>query len=693
MLYKVLTPRKSGKRVLKEYDENFYKNHLERKDGPMYESIYLYEEKHKEALEKDGSLAGIEGIKTDKVVFDFDSKKDPQIALDSARELVGRLLNIGLAKDQIRCFFSGNKGYHLEIHFEKEYIDRAQFESIIYKFAGDLEGFDERIKDEQRIFRFPLSRHEESKAYKVPFLVDDFTDTENTHAGFAEFAKNPAWEDVNLYMASYTRAAIPEQFKNIVIVDKKTKATVVEGEDKEVPNMSLKPKHLTPAKYVLSLGFFEEGERNDACKILAAVYRFTGHTKDQAYLLIKCAVNERNRRLGLDRLDDEGKKEIWNNCIEYVYGPRWKGATYSDREEPLLVKTIERYGLDQYYNVVNSETISITEMGLNFVKFAEEIDSSIVKTGIDEIDDNLLLTSSMMVGLLGAPSSGKTSLALNMLENQSVNGIGGFCISADMGNQLLFARLMQKYCKMGFKEILYAIKKEKMVKWKKELKDAWDIVMENYKNVGFSFNSGPSVADINRRIDEHEQDKGMPVKFLVVDYLEKIRCDYSDATAASGYNASRIADLTRNRDLTTFLLLQTQKAAGDPSDELLSMRKIKGASVIEQDCRVVLSTWRPGFNPDVKGANPDDRFASIAVVKNNMGTTCRFDLSFEGISGIYRSLNDEDREEFDRVRNESFSRKAAKANGQQYGGSNSGRGNLGADGQPKKKWTAKREMY
>ncbi len=690
IMYKVLTPNKSGIRVLQVYDENFYKTNLVRKDTPMYESIYLYEEKHKEILETTKSLAGIRDVVTDKVVFDFDNKDNPQLALDAARDLVGRLQGIGLQKDQIRCFFSGHKGYHIEIHFEKEYIDRKQFESIIYKFAGDLPFFDEMVKDEQRIFRFPLSRHEVTKAYKIPFIIDEFTDLENTHEGFAGEAMRPNWTDVGLCLASFTTTPIPEAFKNITVTNKKKKETKVEGDEKELPNMNLKPKFLTPAKYVLSLGFFEDGERNSACRILAAVYRFLNFTKNQAYLQIKNAVNERNRRLGVENMDDAGKTELWNTVIEYVYGPTWKGATYSDREDPLLLKTIERYGLEKYYNVTRSDVVSITDMGENFIKFADEIDSSIVKTGIPEIDAELLLTSSMMVGLLGAPSSGKTSIALNMLEYQSQNNVGGFFVSADMGNQLLFARLVQKYCSMGFKEILYAIQKKPQVQWKKELKNAWDIVMENYKNVGFSFNSGPAVVDINRLVEEHEQEKGTPVKFLVVDYLEKIRCDYSDATAATGYNASRLSDLTRNRDLTTLLLLQTQKASGDPSDELLSMRKVKGSSVLEQDMRVIMSTWRYGFNPDVKGSNPDDRFASIAVVKNNMGTTCKFDLTFDGISGRYSSLSDEELVEFERVKTESFARKAARFNGQQYTKPVQGAATGGVE---RKKWTAKKEMY
>ncbi len=669
MLYKVFQRNVEGKRTFVPYNpETFYKDNVKKRIFEMYESLYIYEDRHKEILEKTGSLAGITDVMTDKIVFDFDSKEDPSLALNDARELVSRLQSF-LDKNSIQCYYSGNKGYHVEIQFEGgPFIQRNEFENIIEKYAGDLKTFDYRIKDQNRVFRFPLSQNKQTKRYKIPILFDEFTDEKIKHENFVKKAENPDIEnEIVSLMASFKRIPMPEQFKNIVPEKKKTHTSIILDGEEEKPDMTMRPKFLTPAKYVLSMGFFDKGDRNDACMILAATYKYLGFTQDQAYYQIKNAVNERNRRLGEERLDDNGKNEIWRTNIKVVYSPTWNGATYSDNTHPLLLKTIEKYNLERYYNLVNnSSVLSIKDMAENFIKFADDIDNRVVKTGIEEIDKDLMLTSSMMVGVLGAPSSGKTTLTNNIVEVQSENNIGSFFVSADMSAQLLYARQMQKYCRKSFQEILDNIKKKSPKDWPKEIKDAWDIVLDKFKNVGYTFSSGPTIKTIEQSIDEWEQDRGMPVKFLVVDYLEKLRCDYSDPTAASGYNASRLADVTRNKDLTTFLLLQTQKAAGDPSDELLSMRKIKGASVIEQDCRVVLTTWRPGFNPDVQGYNPDDKFASIAVVKNNMGTTGRYDLSFDGLTGVYKSMNDEERQELERVRQIASERKFAKANGQVY---------------------------
>lgn len=659
-LYKVLVPSVKGRRTLVPYNEDFYFNNFKPRPTALYESIYIYTDEHKKILEETGSLSGITGLMTDKVVFDFDSNRKPELALEDARELVFRLLEVfGENKSAIRCFFSGNKGYHVEVHFDNEYINREQFEKIIFHFAGDLETFDISVKDEQRVFRFPLSKHEKTGLYKLPILVDNFTDETNSHSVFVNEAKRPN-DNYAEILASFRRVPIPMQFKDIPT--EPTKKATVEVVT-EYPDMTHKPKHFTPAKYALSMGFFDEGESHDACMRICAALRFANFTKDQAYGLLKCAINRRNARLGLDKIDDEKKQELWNNVINSVYSNSWTGATYSDATDPLLLKTIEKYGLERFYSEMSSEVLNIAEVGEIFLKFTDNIDNNIIKTGLADLDKEILLTSSMMVGILGAPSSGKTGFTVKVMEHQSISNIDSFFVSADMSPQLLYASLMRSYCKKSFMQILDTTKKVPLVSWPKDMKNAWDIVQENFKNVGLCFKSGPTIEDIKNNIDAHEQRTGRAVRFLGVDYLEKILSKFSDPNASSGYNAARLADFTRDKNLTTFLLLQTQKASGDPSHELTSMRNIKGASVIEQDCRVVLTTWRPGFNPDVKGRNPDDKFVSFACVKNNMGNTGRFDFYVDPDSGLYRNINEEELLDFERVKQESIARRLARMSG------------------------------
>ena len=108
------------------------------------------------------------------------------------------------------------------------------------------------------------------------------------------------------------------------------------------------------------------------------------------------------------------------------------------------------------------------------------------------------------------------------------------------------------------------------------------------------------------------------------------------------------------------LLLQPPKVAGDPSDELLSYTKIKGSSVIQQACSVILSMWRPGFSPKTPG---DDKFVCFAVLKNRMGSLGQYEFSWNGLTGAITELNEDQRDHLDSVRQRKAAEKAAQESG------------------------------
>jgi KaiC/GvpD/RAD55 family RecA-like ATPase len=669
-LYRCLSQGFNKRILIKE--EEFISKYLQQLEKfphkDFYESIFLYNQDHFDEFKKTHSLSGFDGVVTNKLIFDFDSKDLDQAKLDTIG-MCNDLIGLGIEEKALKIFFSGSKGFHIEISFEPgNYITQPEFEAIVMHYGSNYETFDPRIKDSQRIFRLALSKHNSSGNYKIPLTVKDLNEQSTS-----DIVDNSIPEVVEAHITQIkdflANEFINTNFDILSLVPKKVATQNNPGELAAylgepdhgfydlVPDMSRKPKHMSAAKFALMEGFFDEGERNHACMILCATYRNYGYDKEIAYNMLKATLRKRSERLGLGEYD---KNELWNTIIELVYSDTWKGGTYSEKEDALINKTIHRYKLKT--EIEEKETLSISEISEKFKSFADNIDRNIVKTGIQQLDEKVLITSGMLVGLLGAPSSGKTSHSISFLEHQSNNNIGALMVSADMSESLLYARLMQRYCGISFKQILEEIKLKPYQMWPQKIRNAWDQVIANFSNVGFSFQSGPSIEDIARRIDEQEQVTGKQVKTLVVDYLEKMRCHINDPTHASGFNASRLADLTRDKSMATILLLQPQKSAGDPSDELLSMRKVKGASVIEQDCRVILTTWRPGFNPNCKGKNEDDVFSSIAIVKNNMGETNRIDFKFNGATGLLAPLNGDDENFLKEVMNRAQIRKAQAHN-------------------------------
>lgn len=659
-MYRVFIRHLKAKRKL--YHLETYLNDVfevinKKPQADYYESIFMYSEEQKQIMLQNESAAGISDVVTDRLVFDFDSEENIQLALDEARQLAQELRKYVESDFHIYSYFSGSKGFHVEIHNPNCIITNKQFKDIIMSIGAKWKTFDPRVKDHARVFRFPLTKHNITNNYKIPLTyeqlltlsIEDILDgSKNALDLMSEFHKTmDLFQDTSFDFLKLLpkKAELTEAEKSLV--------NSTNNVEVSYPDMSNKPSYMTAARYALQQGFFEEGERNTACLLLCSTYKNLGFSKDHAFNMLKATLRMRARRLGHEKYD---KVQLWNEIVSVVYGDHWKGGQFKETEEPLIHKTIERYSLA--FESAERETLDIKEVSEKFIKFANEYKQNRIMMGIEEIDKNLLVTTGMMVGLLGAPSSGKTSAILNVLEHQSNSNINSLFISADMSHNLLYARLMQRYCSMDFKKILESIENKHISLWSKELKDSWDKVLENYKNVGFSFQSGPSVQDISRRIKEREDLTGEAVKVLAVDYLEKVRSDVSDPTQASGKNASAIADLARDKELAAFLLLQPQKSAGDPSDELISMRKVKGASVIEQDCRVILTTWRPGFNPNVEGKNLDDVFSSFAIVKNNMGETRRMDLKFDGLTGRLTTLTHGERKMLREVEEKARQRKA-----------------------------------
>jgi len=214
--------------------------------------------------------------------------------------------------------------------------------------------------------------------------------------------------------------------------------------------------------------------------------------------------------------------------------------------------------------------------------------------------------------------------------------------SLDMGAPLVYQRLIQRHTGLSGKKIF-----EMYRNGDSRLKEFEKRVGDEYKNVKFCFRSGITVDDVRSMILQQQEQDGERAKLIVIDYLECLHGPFSEATANTALIAQQLKDLANELEVCILLLLQPQKRAGDPADELLSMRNIKGSSVIEQACSVIFTMWRPGFSPK----NPEeDKYLTIAVVKNRMGQLGSFDFSWNGLTGDITELVEEERVELNEIR-------------------------------------------
>lgn len=634
-MYKRITKsvNEKGKLISINDIENTIEEFVNSNDNSdYYLSVYMYNEEQFQKFKQTGSIAGIKEVITDKVYLDFDTKEDLETARQSTIKAVQILKDNGWSENSIDIAFSGNKGFSVVANIDYK-LTPEEHKTLATNLFGHLPGFDESIYNASRIFRIPNTKHQDSGLFKIQISE---TELETRTVGAIKTRATTKKE----YIKKTEKLNPDNKIKNLMYVEPKVKES--NNTIKVDLDFSKKPTYLTDTKYVLHQGYIPPGKGNTGMMILASTYKHVNFTDVEAYRMLK-TVNERRAQIygpSAKRSTDE----IWLNVIKTVYGPNWNGGTYKTEETELLKQVAETHNI-----IENSKNIvAINDVKNRFTNFAQNINSNIIKTGLKSLDEKTMITTGMLVGVLGSPGSGKTSFASSFAENLSIKGINSLFFSLDMHDNLLYSRLIQKSSDINVQNLL-----RQMVVDDKTFKPGYNInedkdflnaaanVADVYKNVDFNFNRGSTIESIEEDIRVCKNKYGSNFKLVVVDYLEKIKSGNNDPTVGSGIVAGNLSNLASKYDICILLLLQPQKSAGDASEELLSMRKVKGASVIEQDCRVIMTMWRPGFNPS---DNHRDKYASIAVVKNNMGEVCKEDFYWNGIKGKLSELDHEGRQ-------------------------------------------------
>ena len=605
-------------------------DHIE-DDSDYYASAYLYNEKQAEEFKKTGTVRGIKDVVTNKIWFDFDQADDPSFSQIDTKEAIRRLEKYGINKNNIEIYFSGNKGFHLVVTLNR-YINPDQVYNIcVKKFGKDLKSLDSAVYDPSRIFRIPGTKHQKSGLYKIPLTYDQL------HQLAINQIKNLATSLDNIKDEFEWEVASPKEDLFVTEQKKETREAIP-----ELLDFSKKPPQWKNCKWALLQGNFKQGERHNALMVIAATCRGLGYDKDTTYYMCKSAMKKQAMLTGQDEFN---KEELYTNIIEQsVFTDNWEGGQYSCQKAGWLQTYCS--SLDEHKcktEVEEPPVIQITDMGSLFSNYAQNFEQNIIKTGISKLDDKAMICASTLNGLLGQPGAGKTSMSLQYLLNTSQSDIHSTFFSLDMGMPIVYAKMVQKLTGYDFKEVLRIFKEDP--KLSAQLSEQ---LKEEYKNVGFNFKSGLTVPDLKQTIVEQQQQRGEKVKLVVIDYLECLAGPYSDQTANTGFIANQLKDLANDLSVAVLLLLQTQKhSTPDVSDPLLSLKGVKGSSLIEQSCSSILTLWREGYNP--KTVN-DDKYISFAIVKNRFGSLWSGDFSWHGVTGDIRELTEEEEENLSEFR-------------------------------------------
>jgi replicative DNA helicase len=613
-----------------------------------YVSVYNYNLEHKRHFDKNKSVKGITDVTTNKLLWDLDCKNDVEKARQQAIQICDRLLNWGVEKENIRIFFSGNKGFHIDLVTDLS-LTRKQFENIVFTIGSDLSTFDPSVTDENQLIRLAFTKHPKSGLYKIPLSYDDLTSLSVEDITAA--AKDITGIEIEMYSDTHFKASLPKPLADLKDIDhvlsKKTekKEKVELKADFSDIDLSKCPKWMAPERYALAQGAFfgsqsaDVGERNKAFMILAATFKAQGFTEEHTLALLMATAEKQAARTGEDPYSEE---QMQREIISEVFSPQHRGGQYG-KDDELLVTTRERFGIAEAIEDPSSVE-EIIDVGNGFKDFAKNMNQNRVRVGLESLDKHIVMTVGMLCTVVSAPGGGKTALANLFAETVSKEGENVLYFSLDLYKNLLFGRMLQRYVNYDIQKILKQFENNEVTA---ELFEAYSGVLEAYSNVGFSFKSS-SIDDIETEIKNCIARKGKSPKLVIVDYLDKVRSPFTDPTQSSAYVAGRLSDIAKKYSTLVLLMAQPSKfGSSGPNEPFKSYRSLKGSSSIESDSRLILGIHRDGYDPSDQS---NDIFSSITVLKNNTGPLMKLDYYWDGQAGTFSELDLEGKRELKRLR-------------------------------------------
>lgn len=592
-----------------------------------YQSVYYYNDNHVKILKEKGSLRGVTDVKTNKLVFDFDDEKTPDNAKKDAQELCKRFITQGIKEKDIEAYYSGNKGFHVIITLNKELTPR-QTQLAATKFAQGLQTFDTSLFDAAQILRVPWTMNK-TGLYKIPLTVQQLSTLSMDKIKVLAKDINNVTSEFN-----WGNTEISEEYFKEEVVPEKQVVTPVTS-----LSLSNKPRHWPDYKWaLLNAVQVKESERHEALMVIAATCKGLGYPEEMTRAL--CITFDEKFQANTKKPPVE---DLDSNILYTVYSDKWNGGSYSIKNNVWLQQYSKRIGIDP--NDTDEEpTISIDSAFDMFKDYAVNIDKLTIKTGINPLDEKARMTIGMTVGVVAGPGVGKTTLSLQILNNMSNTNEQSIFFSFDMYHALVFQKLVQKHLKVSDKEIFEKFKNGDVNFQKKVV----DVLKKEYQNVDFCFKTGMTPENIEKTIKYTEEKTGKKLRLAVVDYSELVLTDFADMTAGSAQVAQKLREIATKLNICIIVLLQPNKMAGTPADELKSYRNLKGSSSSEQALSIILGMSRPGYDP----RHPeDDQFITIKCLKNRMGELFTLDLGWSGATGEIYQLDEFQIDHLKQVRN------------------------------------------
>nr|WP_136252856.1 replicative DNA helicase [Ningiella ruwaisensis] len=282
----------------------------------------------------------------------------------------------------------------------------------------------------------------------------------------------------------------------------------------------------------------------------------------------------------------------------------------------------------------NSATAALKETFDDLRKRVESNNSLMgISTGIDCIDRKINgLKKSTLIVLAARPGMGKTSLALNMLENEAMNGGFPLLFSVEMPR----VQIMQKIIASNANVLLQNLLKPKLL----EDRD-WTAItdaMARLKKTNLEIiDNGSITTDLIRYETRQYVKKHGKVSLVVVDYIQLISGKNPENRTQEISQISRdLKALAKEFECPVLALSQLSRKCEERRDKRPLNSDLRESGQIEQDAEEIIFIYRDEMYEE---ESPNEGLAEIIISKSRMGVVGTVYTEFNGAISKFLETN------------------------------------------------------
>lgn len=257
-----------------------------------------------------------------------------------------------------------------------------------------------------------------------------------------------------------------------------------------------------------------------------------------------------------------------------------------------------------------------------------------IKTGIIELDNKVMISKGDMCVVAARPSMGKTTLALNMLENMAANYEGmAVMFSLEMNKEAVMKRLMSNVA---------SVEMSKIFTGQGLTEDDWQNIMvraEYVQNLPLIIDdrSGLTAGQMRATLNRIRQKHGK-ITAIMVDYLQLMKGtkkSYAKPSDEIQEISAALKALAKEFDCPMIALSQLNRGLESRPNKRPIMSDIRESGAIEQDADQIIFIYRDVvYNENTE----DPNVAELIVGKQRNSSTGTVRVMFDGKHNRFTDL-------------------------------------------------------